>query len=198
MFRLVGLLVLVLAGCAFTPPTPVAYVRRGPAYGELLTPLVALPVACTRTTMGCTPGYLLGVASATRIAMEFGGYTIVESELINAELLRRSTRTTETTGGETTEVDRTGRTWADLPPQAQRDLLAAMGVKGVFRAEIGMDTPRGMANQRTVTVGISISRVIDDQLVLQSECGVPTGDYHSEAQAVDLATRCALESGTLW
>jgi len=193
-----AVLVLALAACNFAPPTPMAYVRRGPAYGELPTTLVAMPVVCERTTMGCMPGYLFAVASATRIAMEFGGYSLVDGELINAEMQRRSTRTVESDGGEQTDVDLTGRTWADLPIQQQRDLLAAMGVKGVFQAKVAMDIPQGMAGQRTVTVLISISRLVDDALILQSECGVPTGDFHSEAQAVDLATRCALESGTLW
>jgi len=157
--------------------------------------------------MGCMPGYLYGVASATRIALEYGGYTVVDGELINAELRRRSTVTTETSQRgaivptpTTTDVETevTGRLWSDLPILEQRELLSAMGVRGVLRAQVALGTPHGMAGQRTVTVGISLARLDDDLLVWQSQCDVETGDYHSEAQAVDLATRCALESATLW
>jgi hypothetical protein len=195
--RLVAL-TLALAACSFTTPTPIAYVRRGPAYGQLVTPLAAMPVVCARTTMGCMPGYRLAVASATRMAIELGGYSLVDSELINAELQRRSTRTRETPAGVTTTTELTGRTWLDLAPQQQRDLLTAMGIKGLLYATITMGIPQGMASQRTVTVSIALTRLSDEQLVWQSECGVETGDYHSEPQAIELATRCALESGTLW
>lgn len=148
--------------------------------------------------MGCLPGYLFGVSSATRIALEFAGYTIVDSELINAELRRRSTVTTDTASSTETKTDVTGRLWSDLPLLEQRELLTAMGVRGVLRAQVALGTPHGMAAQRTVTVGLSLARLDDDLLVWQTQCDVETGDYHSEAQAVDIATRCALESATLW
>jgi len=194
---------MLLAGCAFTAPTPRAFVRRGPAYGQIVTPLAALPVNCGAATMGCLPGYKVAVASATRMAIEFGGFSLVDSELINAEMQRRFTLTRETTSrgapaNDQTDTELTGRTWSDLEPQQQRDLLTAMGVKGLFHATVTMGIPHGMAGQRTVTVAVAISRLSDAQLVWQAECGVETGDYHSEVQAVDLATRCALESGTVW
>lgn len=185
---------VTLVGCNFTPPTPVARVRRGPAAAEFTSPLAALPVSCEGTSMGCLPGYLYGVASATRIALEYGGYTVVDGELINAELRRRTTRTTD----EVTQTEVTGAVWSDLPVLQQRELLSAMGVRGVLRAQVALGTPHGMAAQRTVTVGISLARLEDDLLVWQSQCDVETGDFHSEAQAVDLATRCSLESATLW
>jgi hypothetical protein len=194
--------IVVLAACSFTPPTPIAYVKRGPAYGQLVTPLAALPVSCGTTTMGCMQGYKVAVANATRMAIEYGGFSLVDSELINAEMQRRYTHTKETAsfgGTQTTETtELTGRTWHDLTTQQQRDLLTVMGIKGVLHATITMGIPHGMAGQRTVTVAIAIARLSDEQLVWQSECGVETGDFHSEPQAVELATRCALESGTLW
>jgi len=187
--------IVTLLGCNFTPPTPVARVRRGPAAAEFTSPLAALPVSCAGTSMGCLPGYLYGVASATRIALEYGGYTVVDGELINAELRRRTTRTTNDV---VTETQVTGAVWSDLPVIQQRELLSAMGVRGVLRAQVALGTPHGMAAQRTVTIGISLARLEDDLLVWQSQCDVETGDFHSEAQAVDLATRCSLESATLW
>jgi len=197
-----GLLCL-LAACAFTPPTPQAYVQRGPASGQIVNPLAALPVECGAATMGCLPGYKVAVASATRIAIELGGYTLVDSELINAELRRRTTITREWTDGESargeiTATEVTGLTWLDLPPHEQRELLAAMGIQGALHVTVSMTRPQGMAAQRLVTIEVTVSRLADGQLAWQSLCNVPTGDYHSEPYAIDLATRCALESGTLW
>ncbi|MEO8703884.1 MAG: hypothetical protein ABI867_27795 [Kofleriaceae bacterium] len=189
-----SLILVSLIGCSFTPPTPIAYVRKGPAYGQLVTPLAAMPVECARTTMGCQPGYKVAVAAATRMAIEFGGYSLVDSELINVELQRRQTHTEN----DSTTTELTGRTWLDLPEQQRRDLLMAMGIRGIVTTTIAMGIPQGMAGQRTVTVAIAVSRLADDKLVWQSQCGVETGDFHSEPQAIDLATRCALESGSLW
>ena len=188
----------LLAACAFTPPTPQAYVQRGPASGQIVNPLAALPVECGAATMGCLPGYKVAVASATRIAIELGGYTLVDSELINAELRRRTSQTHASAEGETTTTVLTGRTWLDLPPRDQLELLAAMGIQGLLHATISMSVPRGMAGLRLVTVEVALSRLADGQLAWQARCGVLTGDFHSEPQAIDLATRCALESGTLW
>jgi hypothetical protein len=194
----VRVLLCLLAACKFTPPTPQAYVQHGPAFGQAGTQLAALPVECGAQTLGCLPGYKVAVASATRISIEYGGYTLVDSELINAELQRRTSKTVATADAETTTTEVTGRTWLDLPPPRQRELLAAMGIQGVMRTTIAMTVPLGMAGERIVTVAVVVSRVADEQLVWRSRCSVVTGDYHSESQAIDLATRCALESGTLW
>jgi hypothetical protein len=188
----------VLAGCSFTPPTPRAYVRFGPARDQLVTPLAALPVTCGTTTMGCLEGYKVAVASATRIAIEYAGFTLVDGERINAELQQRTTQITETADRLIEQVEITGRTWVDLEPQQQRDLLTAMGIRGLFRAEVSLGVPRGMAAQRTVTVAVAVTRLADEALAWQSQCSVETGDYHSEPQAIELATRCALESVSLW
>jgi hypothetical protein len=70
-----GLLCL-LAACAFTAPTPQAYVRRGPAFGQVVNPVAALPVACGAATMECLPGYQVAITReielATRCALESG------------------------------------------------------------------------------------------------------------------------------
>jgi hypothetical protein len=214
VFRLVSLSALV-CGCSFTPPTPVAYVAHGPAFGQPVTPLAAMPVNCDAMTLGCLPGYQLAVANATRMAIEFGGYSLVDSELINAEMRVRFTRTrqdlgtastatltngtiTGTTGTTETTTEVTGRTWIDLGAAERRDLLKDIGIRGLLYSTIGLGVPHGMAGQRTVTVRIALARLADDAVVWQSECGVETGDFHSEAQALELATKCALESGTLW
>lgn len=221
MLRLAGVLgplaLLPAAACKFTPPTPVAYVTHGPAFGHEANPIAALPVRCGGATLGCLPGYRHAVASATRMALELGGVSLVDSELINAELRMRTTRThrsqselelpsaqlgqpAETTviGSSQTTTEVTGATWETLPPGEQQSLLQAIGVGGLLHATISLGTPHGMAGQRTVTVQLAVTRLSDGALAWQSECGVETGDYHAEPQAVELATRCALESATLW
>lgn len=204
-----ALLLLVLGGCAkYTAPTPVAYVSHGPAFGQPLNPIAALPVTCGSATLGCHQGYLVAVASATRMALELGGGSLVDSEMINAELRRRTTKTREVTisaqpGGEgwrdqQVQVEVSGLTWLDLPAEERRALLEQLGVTSLLTATISMSIPRGMAGQRTVSVQVVLRRLDDDTVAWQSECGVETGDYRSEPQALELAARCALESASLW
>ena len=200
---------LVMSGCAaYTPPTPVAYVTHGPAFGQPTNPIAALPVTCGFTTMGCHQGYLVAVASATRMALELGGGSLVDSELLNAELRRRTTRTREihvstreagpSSNRVETEVEQRGLTWLELPPAEQRAFLEELGVISLLTATISMSVPRGMSGLRTVRVQVVLRRLADDTIAWQSECGVETGDYRSEPQAIELATRCALESASLW
>lgn len=190
--------IAALVGCSFTPPAPVAYVRLGPARDALVTPLAALPVACARGTMGCREGYKRAIANTTRMAIELDGWSVVDGERINAELGRRETRTEATAFGERTIEDVTQQSWLDLPEQQQRDLLTAMGIRGVLHTTLALGIPHGLAGQRTVTVAVGITRLSDEAIVWQSQCSVETGDYHSEPQAIELATRCALEAGALW
>ena len=209
---------LALGGaCKFTPPVPLAYVSHGPAFGQPINPIAALPVTCGFTSMGCQIGYLVMVANTTRMALELGGGSLVDSELINAEVRLSTTRTrgslqtvrttpdqvgvmpsttTQTTAHSTTEV--TGTTWLELPPLEQRALLEEMGIRSVLRATVSLGMPHGLSGQRTVTVQLALLRLADSAIAWESECGVETGDYHSEPQAVELAARCALESATLW
>ncbi len=211
---------LLLSGCNFTAPTPVAYVSHGLAHGHPINPIAALPVRCNASSMGCLPGYQLMVASSSRMALELGGGILVDSELINAELQLRVTRTrqvrreldgkpvpdpTHDQGGTALPTDQieqetalTGQTWLQLPLLEQRRLLQDMGINGVLSATVSLGIPHGMAGQRTVTVEVSLRRMSDDALAWQSACSAETGDFHSEPQAVELATRCALESATLW
>lgn len=204
-------------GCKFTPPVPIAYVNHGPAYGQSINPIAAMPVRCGTTSMGCVVGYQVAVANATRMELELAGGSLVDSELINAELRRRTTRTSDTVtpalsnadqlgqrpstttavrSDSTTEV--TGTTWVDLPAAEQRALLQEIGARSTLHATVWLGVPHGMAAQRTVTVQVALVRLADQAVAWESECGVETGDYHSEPQAVELATRCALESASLW
>jgi hypothetical protein len=185
-------------GCHFAVPTPRAFVRHGPAHGEPVAVIAALPVRCGSTTMGCRPGYPIAVAATTRMALEFAGLTLVDSERINVELQRRATTTTRTADAERSETTIEGETWIQLDGERQGLLLRGMGIDAVLDATISMSNPRGLAGQRTVTIAIALSRLPDRRLAWQSQCSVETGDFNDEPLAIELATQCALESATLW
>lgn len=185
----------LLTGCPFHTQPPEARVHHGPAFGRVVDPIAAVPVTCV--SMGhvgkCLPEHERAVATATRMALEFVGYAIVDSELLNAETRRRSTKINN---GETTTIERSGPSWADLTTDQQRELLGSIGVHGVLRASIILGPPHGAAQQQTITIEVTLTSLLDDVLSWRSRCSVETGDFNSNARAVDLAARCALEGGS--
>jgi hypothetical protein len=203
------------AGCPWTAPTPVARVGHGPAYRRGSATLAALPVSCAPDLPVCGRPYLAAIASATRMNLELGGYTVVDTELLNAEAWLRTTTTTESSSAPVPRVPQHGprgapvdtareridvfggASWADAPPDERRRMLVSMGVDGLLATEVAMGRPRGMARQRTVTMRFAVAR-LDGELVWRSECDVETGDYRSDEQALDEAARCEVESASLW
>jgi hypothetical protein len=191
-------LALAASACKYSAPPPRAYVIHGVAHSTPISLLAAVPAVCERTTMGCVDAYRVAVDNTAKLYIEYHGYGIIESALINAELRTRRTSTVTSDAQTTVDESVVGKTWLDLQPEERRTLLADIGAQGVLQAVVGLGVPHGMAGQRTVTVRLVVTRLADDALVWQSQCQVETGDYHSEDQAVFLATRCALEASTLW
>ncbi len=210
---------LLLAGCAFPTAVPQARVRRGPAYAQVVTPLAALPVTCAevrsrRLPAACTPGRIDAVASAARLALEFDGHGVVDTERINVLARHRTTVTHDEatarpaapqnplrpppSSGDSVTMLEGGATWSDAPADQRSALLAAMGVHGLLAVRITVGPARGASAEQTVTAQVTVSRLAPAQLVWESRCSAETGDYHSVDQAFDIATRCALESPSLW
>jgi len=208
-------ILICAAGCPWTAPAPVARVAHGPAFRDRCVTLAALPVRCASELTICSRPYAAAIASATRMSLELAGYSVVDTELLNAEGWRRTTTTIDPTSNRAPAVPQHGlrdvpmdtaqerieraggASWTDAPRDQQQRMLIAMGVDGVLATEVGMGRARGMARQRTLTMRVIVTR-LDGALVWRSECDVETGDYHSDEQAVDFATRCAVESAGLW
>jgi hypothetical protein len=188
--RLVAAAAAAAAGCSLASPPPLARVRRGPAFATPPARLLALPADCRASEPDlCRDEDRAAVDSAARMALEFAGYALVDSELVNLRLGLRHERDTGV------EVHRV--TWADASADDRRALLDEMEVDGFLWSAISIGPPRGMSWQRTVEVSLRVTRAHDERLVWQSRCAVETGDYHTTERAVELATRCALESATL-
>ncbi len=183
---------------------------------DMVSPLAPMPVVCKDVGQYCSEAQKIAVMIQTRMDLEFAGYAIIDGETVNAEMQKRTLVTRETTNGTTPIVPMvnrynpapptpdnvtetvSGTTWNDLPLDQQRAILVGMGAKGILTTHITMGMPHGMARQQTVTVALAITRAEDNALAWSSRCSVETGDYNSTERAIQLATRCALESATLW
>ncbi len=192
----------LLGACALNPPPPVAHVRRGPAFDEPPARVLALPATCQAVEADvCRPEYPPAVENAARMALEFAGATLIDSELVNTHVRRRREHIQESSSvgwsSRSTEVEVAGITWNEASPAEQRDLARELRIAGFLRSDILIGGARGWAQQRTVEVRLEVRRAADGAQVWTSRCAVETGDHHATEQALELATRCALDSATL-
>lgn len=205
---------LLLAGCPWEAPTPTALVHHGPGFREPPRTLVALPVACSDQRGRCSPAHTGAVASIARQTLERTGYRIVASEAVNAEMRRTADDgapdgpgaprpgpadpgSPGSPGSQDIEPEVRSASWTELSVARQDQLFRALGIAGILRTEVEMGRPHGLSSQFSVRVNVTIHR-IDGAEVWRSECGSETGDYHTIEQAIDIASRCALEAGSLW
>ena len=205
------LAVLLVAGCRWaTQATPSAHVYK--PGGEPPRVIAALPIDCQT----CSPIQRGALAVQTRMGLELAGYSIVDAELLNAEVRLRSTHTNETSSDRVgpmnvqasggyyapaadAQVDERiddGASWSELAPGQQRDLLADIGVDGVLASSVVLGHS-GPNYARRYTLRIAVLR-LDGEIAWSADCTVVAEDYDSSSQALDRAGRCALASEALW
>jgi hypothetical protein len=124
-------------------------------------------------------------------------YALIDSERVNLELLQRRERrlTSETSDSRTVEV--TGALWVDATPSEQREVLDSMAIDGLLAVKLSFGAPEGMSLRQHIRVAVELRRVEPAEVVWSSYCTAESGNNHSTAQAIDLATRCALEGALL-
>lgn len=187
---LLAFVVWSLTGCIWSQPTPVARVQHGPAFGSKPRIVVAMPVACLAEEDLCGIHHQQAIGEATRMALEFDGYSIVDSELVNAEMVRR-----RHTGREEQIVD--GKLFGESSPAEQRQLLHDIGADGIVTTTVTISRYHDPNYSRTVAVEMAMLR-LDGALVWWSQCRAESGNNASNDEAMDAATRCAIKSSTLW
>lgn len=202
-----ALAALAVGACSLSPTHPLARVRKGPAFARPPGRILALPARCApETDEVCRHAYARAVEGAARMSLELDGYTLVDSELINLHMRRRRERLRENLAGlaalsPVVELSG-GLTWADATEEERRALVRDLRVDGFLAADIAIGPMHGMNGQQTIQVRLSVTRVGGLERVWTSRCAIDTGThvtlYHSVDQAVDRATRCALESVELF
>jgi hypothetical protein len=132
------------------------------------------------------------------MGLELAGYTIVDTELVNAEARLRFT--TQQGYAEHVEIEGDGPDWSELSPGQQHTLLVAMGVDGVFGADITMSYGSVRPFEQRVSIRIAVSK-LDGTLAWSSDCGVVTSGFdfnEATANMLERASRCALDSEASW
>ncbi len=180
----------LLTGCRYSFERPFARVHHGPAHRHGIDPVAALPPQCSdAASHRCTPQFERALASLTRMGLELAGHNVVDTELLNAETLRRAENVEGAAKVKFTE----------LPLHEQQALLGALGIQGVVRTTLSIGALKSAAHRdRDITVSIAVHRVEDDALAWRASCTTVGGEGDRFGAAIDEATRCALEAKELW
>lgn len=186
-----------LAGCALSQPTPVARVRTGPAFGAAPRTILALPAECRPEVSVCKPGHELAVSVATRMSLEFAGYRIFDSERLNVRAGERTERFFGDTAREDRAVELTAAAWDQASPAQRAALLADLGIDGLLVSSISIGPRKNSEGQRTIAVTVTLRQASDGSLVWRTRCGVESGRFNDTDQAIETATRCALEGAAV-
>lgn len=182
----------VVSACRVTLPVPEARVRRGPAVARPVTKVLALPSVCRYDL--CTGGQRFAVAMKSRMALEFAGYRIIDSERINLFLGNRTERDRRALASEVGQVTVRGATWADATPAQKHVLLRKMGIDAILKTAIDFGPTGGAAGDRLVTVRLELVTPDGQRLRWSSRCAVSAAGPSGFDKAIELATECSIQS----
>lgn len=210
---------------------PIIRERVGPAAQRPVRRVVALPASCGALTLvpipdpaggpsrweqrvACSAQALTAVEQAVRARLELGGFTIIDSERVNAvtasrrEIIeRRQYSATSTIQNQAqaqtlpqaqtqteTQTETTGARFDDATPLEQREMLAELGAQGVLTTRVTIGAQTGFSGRRVATVQIQLLDVPDRELVLARRCELEVGGLlMSDEVAMERAASCAAE-----
>ena len=213
-----------LPGCTSAELAPaVVQTRTGPPGQKPIRRVVALRATCGALTtvrvkvlsqrddsvpavdrssaIECRELYIDGVDAIVRSLLDFLGYEIIDSELVNATTLarmeietrewsKRSWGTSETT---TRETELVGSRFIDAPPAIQDEILAQLKADGVLTTRIRVGAGIGSSSRRDIEVQVRMLHMPGGELAWASRCRVEAG-LETNEEPIMKAARCATEA----
>lgn len=205
----------VLAACSSVElATPVVRGRVGPAAARPVRSIVALAASCGTLSMvrvptsasegmwvqqeACAAPALGAVDQTVRSNLELGGFSVIDSERVNAVTgTRREVQERRQHWGgvqASTKIEQRGARFEDATPLEQRALLAELGAQGLLTTRVTVGASIGAGQRRVVTVQLQLLDVPDRQLVWSRRCELEVGGlFATDEAAMAKAATCAAE-----
>lgn len=222
---------LALGACASSERMPPRlYTRSGPAVSHVIRRVVALPSTCGTFDLTPTPATAeeqarlgsstvlrhlgtcathatAGVDQALRAALEFGGFSVIDSEKVNAltatrqEIIQRSSHReqrqdlpTTTSESANRSVEVIGARFGDATPREQEAIIAELGATGLVQARIAIGAGVGLGTRRTAIVQVRLLEMPARQLAWARRCEIEVGGLMERDEvAMERGIRCAIE-----
>lgn len=222
---------LLLTACASSElMQPRLSARSGPAADHPIRRVVATPATCgtfeltpTPATaaereaygrdtvlrhLGTCPAHATaGVDQALRATLEFGGFSVIDSERVNAltatrqEIIERISHRAEQQGlpiseseGESRSTEVIGARFADATPREQEAIVAELGATGLVQVRIAIGAGVGAGARRNAVVQVRLLEMPSRQLAWARRCEVEVGGLiERDEVAMERGIRCAVQ-----
>lgn len=222
---------VLLAACASSEHLPPRLsARSGPAGSHVIRRVVALPATCgtfdltprpataeEQARLGfstvlqhlgtCAAHATAGVDQALRASLEFGGFSVIDSEKVNAltatrqEIIQRSSHREQQQGlpaatsqSEGRSVEVIGARFSDATPREQEAIIAELGATGLVQARIAIGAGVGAGARRTAIVQVRLLEMPSRQLAWARRCEIEVGGLMERDEvAMERGIRCAIE-----
>lgn len=193
---------------------PVVRGRVGPAAERPVRSIVALAASCGTLSMvrvpinasdgmwvqqaACSADALGAVDQKVRSSLELGGFSVIDSERVNAITgTRREVQERRQYYGSvrsSSEIEQRGARFEDATPLEQRALLAELGAQGLLTTRVTIGASVGAGQRRVVTVQLQLLDVPERQLVWSRRCELEVGGlFATDEAAMASAAGCAAE-----
>lgn len=222
---------LLIAACASSELLPPRLSsRHGPAADRPIRRVIATPATCgtfdltpmpataaerelhgsstvLRHLGTCAAHATAGVDQALRATLEFGGFSVIDSEKVNAltstrqEILRRTSQQSLQQGAPTSEGESESRStevigarFADATPREQDAIVAELGATGLVQVRIAIGAGVGAGTRRTAVVQVRLLEMPSRQLAWARRCELEVGGLMERDEvAMERGIRCAVQ-----
>lgn len=202
---------LATASCTsveLAPPRLTA--RNGAASRRTIRRVVALPTTCgglinpalPSNQPNVDPAYipgrcpeqaLKGADQAIRSSLDFQGYSVIDSEKVNAVTASRHEIEVRSSFSTSKTIEQHGALFEDATPNEQNDILRELGADGILNTRVFVGSSMGLGMRRTVVVQIRLRAVEDGALAWARRCELEVGGLITDAVAIEQGAKCAIE-----
>lgn len=144
----------------------------------------------------CPEKHMDGVDALVRSALAFQGFSVLDSETVNATTFKRKEirdkRSTDGVERVTRLAEARGSRFIDATPMVQDEVLAELGADGIVNTRIWIGAGVGLSVRRNVDVQIRLLHVPSAELVWAVRCRVEAG-FELNERPIMKAARCAAE-----
>jgi hypothetical protein len=197
---------LALAACSSVElAPPLLRAHTGPAANRPMHRIVALPASCGTLSLEkietadpqhpiyqsraeCPATTLQAIDLAIRSELELGGFSIIDSERVNAVTASRH----EVIQNEDSTATTVGARFEDATPFEQTEILRDLGADAVLSTRVWVGAGIGMGQRREVAVQIRLLAAADGALAWARRCELEVGGLTTDEVGIDRGARCAI------
>ncbi len=211
MRALVVAIAVLTASCTsveLAPPQLRA--KSGPAVRRVIRRVVALPATCggvitpelaSKNTNfdpqyipgKCPEQALKGAEQAIRASLDFQGYSVIDSEKVNAVTATRHEVEVRSAYNASKTIEQYGSLFEDATPNEQNEILKELQADALLNTRVFVGSSMGLGARRTVIVQVRLRAVEDGALVWARRCELEVGGIITDALAIEEGAKCAIE-----